>query len=265
MNNIRHSLFLLILSGILVISTVSTLSAQEKSNDKAQEYYSLGVKQLKSDKFEEGIKSFTECLQNSSIPEMSKMAHVYKGFCHRELRQFPQAMTEINAAIKIDPDDLASWFDRIHTRQEMGDYSGMIDDAKVILKRKPDAVQTGIAHYYMGVANFFRGDYKKSENEFSKALKTTPDDPEALIYRGTARMAQGDFDLAIADFDEVIRLAPDEPMAYEQRGRIKIQQLMVEYEGMVISTFAKSACADFRKARELGAEGMDELIELYCN
>lgn len=62
------------------------------------------------------------------------------------------------------------------------------------------------------------GDFRRAEDDLSRALDLRPDDPLALRLRSSARVKQSAFDLALRDAETAVRLAPTDVDGLIARG-----------------------------------------------
>ena len=71
---------------------------------------------------------------------------------------------------------------------------------------------------YRGDAYKQKGDYEPAIEDFTKAIKLSPDNVDGYIARGLIYMRKNDYDLAIADYTRAIALQPDQAIHYNFRG-----------------------------------------------
>ena len=220
---------------------------------------------MKSEQYGAAIEIFADVLKIAEREKVRKFSHIYKSQCHRYLGEYSQAIEEINKAIEMDEKDVLSFFDRIHIKEEMRDWSGVISDAEHILSSDLTESQTGNAHYYIGTALYFQGKYKKALKSFTKSLKIQPNDVEVLYRMARAKEGLGDYESAISDYSSIIELNSTVISAYIGRGNAKIMKIRKENNDIVVSIWARDACSDFKKAKELGSNEVDVQLSLYCN
>src|SRR5688500_11161992 len=84
--------------------------------------FDKGIAELKSGKYPQSILTFTDVINKASITEMKKMAFIYRGFSHSAINEFNKAINDFTEAIKLDPDDLASYIDRGKTYGMMNEH-----------------------------------------------------------------------------------------------------------------------------------------------
>jgi tetratricopeptide (TPR) repeat protein len=89
-------------------------------------------------------------------------------------------------AIRLDPDDADSYYNRGDARYENGDMNGALQDYNRGIGHKPDAT--------------------------------------AYVNRGVLRKMKGDVEGALQDYNEAIRLQPEFGVAYYNRGKLRDQK-----------------------------------------
>lgn len=105
-----------------------------------------------------------------------------------------------------------------------------------------------------GLEKYEIKDFGGALSDFSTALEMSPDFAEAYHARGLLLGKEfHKYNKAIKDFSKAIKLKPDYAEAYYNRG--------VTYR---ILDDIKNSCEDWKKAKELGYEEADVLIEKYC-
>ena len=96
--------------------------------------------------------------------------------------------------------------------------------------------------------------YKKSLEDYDKALKLNPNLSFAYYNRGNLKLKLKKYQRAIDDYSKAIRLEPKMAEAYYNRALI----LLYLKEN-------KLACKDLSKAGELGISDAYNVIKRYCS
>lgn len=110
-------------------------------------------------------------------------------------------------------------------------------------------------YYKNGLEKYEMKDFNGALSDFTIALEIKPDIPEAYYSRGLLYGKDlHKYKKAIKDFTKAIKLNPDYAEAFYNRG--------VTYR---ILDDMKKSCEDWHKAKELGFEDAEILIEKYCN
>lgn len=95
--------------------------------------------------------------------------------------------------------------------------------------------------------------YQQALNDINKAVELAPDDADYWIEKGSVHLRVNQLDEAIAAFNKVLTLDNKYAAAYRMLGYCQAMQKK-----------NKEACANFAKAKELGDEVVEQLIEKYC-
>ena len=191
------------------------------------------------------------------------------------------AMDDFSSAIGLKEDFAPAYHERAGIKRRMGDLQGSHFDYQRAVAFQPDFA---LAYNNMGSVKILMGDYMGAIANYSKALELDPGLFIALNNRGYARYYTDDTEGALQDFNAAItnsgqfayahlnkasllagqgQLAPalsildgtleehpDEAVLYLNRGLIR--ELLGDPEG---------ACADWNRAKALGAEEAAEYLK----
>ncbi len=95
--------------------------------------------------------------------------------------------------------------------------------------------------------------YQQALNDINKAVEMNPEDVDFWVEKGSVHLRVNQLDEAIAAFNKAISMNDKYAAAYRMLGYCQAMQKK-----------NKEACANFAKAKELGDEVVDQLIEKYC-
>ena len=95
--------------------------------------------------------------------------------------------------------------------------------------------------------------YQQALNDINKAVEMNPEDVDFWVEKGSVHLRVNQLDEAIAAFNKAISMNDKFAAAYRMLGYCQAMQKN-----------NKEACANFAKAKELGDEVVDQLIEKYC-
>ena len=95
--------------------------------------------------------------------------------------------------------------------------------------------------------------YQQAINDINKAVEMAPEDVAMWVEKGSVHLRVGQHKEAIEALNKAISLDPKAAAAYRMLGYCQVQQKN-----------DKEACANFAKAKELGDEVVDSLIQKYC-
>lgn len=161
------------------------------------------------------------------------------------------ASQQFDEAIKIDPNFANAYHERAKASYGMNLLMGAIEDLNQALTLQ--CTEKAEAYYLRGLCHEIREKPEYALEDYTQAIAHKPDVPliyfqRALLYKKMDKKAE-----AIADLDKVIALDPKSDQAFGERGSIKLT--LNDIEG---------ACSDWQKAKEMGFDQMDVLIQLYC-
>ena len=98
-------------------------------------------------------------------------------------------------------------------------------------------------------------EFQNAINEFDKYISINPEYYNSWYFRGSCKYALGQFEEAIKDFDKALELInPEDHNSLYFRGLSEFHLGRYEY----------AACADWKKAAELGSEDAAELLKKHC-
>jgi tetratricopeptide (TPR) repeat protein len=115
------------------------------------------------------------------------------------------AITEFDAASRIDPEHYKARQNRGSAYMENGQFDKALSDYKRAIELKPDWAR---AYGQRGLVYFFQGAFKHALADLNKAIDLKPDG--ALIYnnRGVVHESMGLVEKAIADYRKALALDP---------------------------------------------------------
>jgi len=129
---------------------------------------------------------------------------------------YNRAITEFDAAIRLNPEDALTFFNRGAVHFNKGDYERAIADYDVAIRLKPKYAD---AYKDRADAHAAKGDHERAIPDFDEAIRLDPKNADAYFNRGQSYVFKGSYDRAIADFDAAIRLNPRNHSAYFGRAQ----------------------------------------------
>jgi tetratricopeptide (TPR) repeat protein len=97
-----------------------------------------------------------------------------------------------------------------------GDHDRAIQDFSEAIRLSPNH---GYTYRNRGIDYYEKGDYDRAIQDFNEAIHLDPNDTSAYFSRGDAYNNKGDYNRAIQDFNEAIRMDPNHARAYYSRGQ----------------------------------------------
>jgi tetratricopeptide (TPR) repeat protein len=138
-----------------------------------------------------------------------------KGVKDRSREFMPDALAEVNEALRHDDRNVYAYYVRVGLRRELEDVAGRLADARTMVKLRPDFVWASVEiAETLGETNH----YREALREFNRLIKRYPDQAWGWAQRGRLRGIYGYHRSAVEDFDEAIRLDPACGPIYAWRG-----------------------------------------------
>lgn len=169
--------------------------------------------------------------------EQKAVAYRHRGLARADAGALDQAISDLNEALRLDPNDAIAYDTRAHARLAKGATDQAIADFSSAMRLQPRNVSFIVAR---GHAFLVKGNVDAAIIDFSSAIQIDPKSATAYNNKGLAWRRKGNLDQAISDFTTAISLNPIYAIAYLNRGYAH------ESKG------AKSeAVADFSRALQL--------------
>jgi tetratricopeptide (TPR) repeat protein len=148
----------------------------------------------------------------------SVLAWYHRGEAHRLLGRHEEAIADFDRALRLDPDDGDSLESRGYSKRRLQRYDDALADFDRALTLKPDSA---FAWYHRGLTHRLMGRHVEAIADFDQAVALNPDSVLAWYHRGETHRLLGRHEEAIADFDHALRLDPDDGDSLESRGYSK--------------------------------------------
>lgn len=116
-----------------------------------------------------------------------------------------------------------------------------------------DGQVNDLFYYFREQSNYKLKQFKLALDDIDKALEQKPDDAVYLAERGAVLLRLARYDEAIKSLEAALVIDPTFASCYRIIGYCQLQQGKKE-----------EACRNFTKAKELGDEAVDKLIETNC-
>ena len=144
------------------------------------------------------------------------------------------------------------FYERADLRARAGKYREAVMDYNTFY----DAVSGDVTAYF-----YFQREqaemqcrmYQQALNDINKAVEMAPEEVDYWVEKGSVHLRVNQLDEAIAAFNKALSMNDQYAAAYRMLGYCQAMQKK-----------NKEACANFAKAKELGDEVVDQLIEKYC-
>ncbi len=172
---------------------------------------------------------------------------VSRGNAYARHGELEKAIADYTKAIELQPEDAALYRRRalVHSRNRSLDAA--LADYTEALRLEPRNIE---ALANRGLTYAQKNDYDRALADYNEALRLNPRDPVILFNRGNTHYAKDNFDLALADYTEVIRLDPRNLWAHSNRGKLH-----------VLRGDSSRAIADFTRVLQLDANNVHALCD----
>jgi tetratricopeptide (TPR) repeat protein len=160
-----------------------------------------------------------------------------RAIARQELKQYADALSDIEAALKLDPDNAHLYINRAGIKRLQQQNLQALNDLNQAIKLTP---QSEHAYQLRGMLYLEDHQPKFAINDFSRVIKMNPKSVNALNARGIAHLEQGKQDLALKDFDQAIKVNNFVSQVFCNRAGI--WQEMQQYD---------AAIKDYQRAIEL--------------
>lgn len=204
------------------------LMNQRNKNAEAQRLHERIVKSIEQGDYRQGVEVATTLLKK--FRKWPGIENVYqaRAYCYRELGEFDEALSDVDRALSIAPDDIDSYSVRIGVYYEQGDLAKAISDATEIVKRKPSdddafAARANLLHEV--------GNYEGAMADVSKAISIHPGNPEYFLLKGLILRDQGQIEDALEAVRGALSLDPQSVGGLKLRGKLHLES--ANYQGAV--------------------------------
>lgn len=227
--------------------------------------FDKAVKFLQSEDYSKAQKEFSDILNKATDNKLKKYCLIYRAFAYNGLGNYKIAIADLDEAIKLDPLDIASYTDRGKAKSFANDLDGAKQDFEYVLTKDSTGKQAQAALYYLGKIAYQNQQFEQSIKYYDKYILLTPNDPEVYFNRAAAKDMIMDPAGSIKDYDKAIQLDPNYKEAYANRGVAKIN--LQRRSGNLFPTKEQTldACADLKKAKQLGDNTVDDMIFIHCD
>jgi tetratricopeptide (TPR) repeat protein len=167
------------------------------------------------------IEACTAVLQSPNDSRLFAFAHHQRGASYLIKRMFVQAISDFNAALKIDSRLALPLAARALAHKQNSDFSQSLADYDQLIRNNPLSVD-----YYVMRADVFRElkEWDKAIEDCNRAISLDPKRSKAFNRRGEVLKDKKEYNLALADFDAAVALDANNVAAYENRGLLYLDR-----------------------------------------
>lgn len=198
-------------------------------------------------------KACTAVLESTGLtPREAALGHYFRGFAERDLHQDDAALTDFEAAIRLDADLWPAYWVRAELLEPRRNYEKAAGDWTEVIRHNARMTR---AYAKRGVDLDYLGRSADAVADFSKAIELAQSkDNVAGFYVDRAGAFEGDhqLDKALADYNQSISRDSRSRAAYVGRGRVEF--LRGDYA---------AAIADLTKAADIDRSDGYAVLWLY--
>lgn len=155
-----------------------------------------------------------------------------------KLNQYEGALELIQKSVDICPDSATYIAVRGKCYGGMGKLDLAFNDFSKALKLSPNNKE---AFFGRGLANYQKRDFQAAFDDLDQAIQMDAKLIDAYLYRAYACEGMGKVQSALYDYQQVQKLRPYDPLAFYKSGLLKNE-----------NGDPKGACVDFKKAAAMG-------------
>jgi tetratricopeptide (TPR) repeat protein len=128
-----------------------------------------------------------------------------RGNAYRNKEQFDRAITDYDAAIKLNASSGLAFVNRGAAHQGKGAVDRAMEDYNRGIELDPSLA---LAFFARGTLNLMTNRFDQAVADFDKGIKLDATEPHAFNNRGTAYLSIGQYDRAVRDYDQALKLNP---------------------------------------------------------
>ena len=197
------------------------------------------------------INSEIERLDKEYISTMNKTNNLIHSSIYKSLQKnFNGAISDLNLAIKKDPDNFLLYFSRANLSSEMIDYIKLLEQENEVMLTNP-VNNTNTINTIKSNESY--ADYDQVVADYRKALELSPEFHLSAYNLANTYLKTRDYKKAIFLYNEVIKIEPIFAEAFYNRGLTYIY--LKESE---------NGCMDMSVAGELGLQKAYTVIARFC-
>ncbi|GCA95367.1 tetratricopeptide repeat protein, partial [Microcystis aeruginosa] len=198
-----------------------------KQNDPKNVYlawYGKGLALFALDKYQPAIEALQQAINTLPKGEDLKEFHSsilqQQSVVYRFLENYEQALTVINQAISLFPNNPNHYIEKWLVLYELKRYDEGLDTITQAINRAPRAFW----YVIRGGSYSLQKKYELALADFNKAIEINRNDAVAYSGRGELYYYQKKYELALADWNKAIKINPNFAMAYTNRGILYYNQ-----------------------------------------
>ena len=201
----------------LLLALVFLFSRGQAQNNFTK-YFNEAAQSLDQNDFNTAIEKFSKALENKNDASNNyKIAdtYIYRGYCRCRLKNYKNAISDIDEAIKIKPEYMKAYSMKVMVLFQEGKYEECIVWCDKGLEKKPN---TDDLLFTKSDALFALKKYEESRKTAFILVENNPKNIAALRQIGSTCNYQKLWDSAIVYFSKAIEIDPLDHASYYDRG-----------------------------------------------
>ena len=158
--------------------------------------------------------------------------YVYRAVIWTAERRYPEALTDLQQAHQLAPNDASVILNLGNLYAQMGRLELAIENYDQAIGLRSDFDK---AYFDRAGAYMIKRDFARAMADFDKAIELRPTFADALANRGALHLANGNFDGALSDLNATLEIAPRNARYHDARANAylvaaRYGDALVEYE-----------------------------------
>ena len=164
---------------------------------------------------EQRQRAIEDCSQ--AITRQADHQHAYRlrGTVHLTMKNWAQALSDLNVAVALDPQDVLSRQNRGLVKANMDHFEDAMDDFSAAIHLNPNHPWS---YYNRGQLYAAQNNHNKAIADFNAFIRLKQDYAPAYRHRGQSWMLSTMYHQAVTDFHKALQLRPTDNTARSYRG-----------------------------------------------
>jgi tetratricopeptide (TPR) repeat protein len=170
-----------------------------------------GVAHFEADRFPEALAELNEAIRLR--PDYAN-AYMNRGGVKGVLNDYQGAIADLDRSLELDPGNATAHSNRAYPRRMIGDYEGTVEDATESIRQDPvatDFINRGYAYFQLER-------YEEALEDFTETIRRDPSLHDGPYGRGITRYMLDDLQGTVDDLTSALALQPDLASSYHVRG-----------------------------------------------
>lgn len=231
-----RALAALVVLFLVAVDPTTRGHAAEKSVEEINRLLLQGREEMRQDKFDQAIRTFSAALDLKPTGELAAEIYGQRAGAYVDKKVLDKAMADGETAVRLAPKYFRGYQVRGRVYRLRKQFDRALYQFDTALTLAPN-----FAQIYNNRGNVFvdKDQPKRAIQDFSEAIHRAPESIDGYVNRGGSYVTLGEFDKAIVDLNRAVQLDPRDSASYYYRG--------LAYEG---KKNHQAALADFSKANE---------------